>query len=474
MFFSDILIEKIRRTVEAHKMLDGGGRVVVALSGGADSMTLLSVLLRLKDELGITVEAAHVNHCLRGAESDGDERFVRETCEKLGVKLSVLRADIRAEAEKSGDGLELCGRRVRYEFFESICAEKTGAQVTKKTKIATAHTKSDSLETTLFNLTRGTGLRGLCGVPAVRGAHLIRPLIDCARFEIERYCAENGIEYVTDSTNGDNAYARNLLRNTVVPRLREINPSVEEAAARCMRSLRDDADFLDSCAADLAADARTQAGWSAEKLLSAHPAVRSRAVLALLNAHMSSPQSVHVALVTDILRAGGAVTLGAETAAAVKNGELFFKFRATEIMPWEAPFARLGLTELPFGSVETAIIHKSELNRIQKIHKEVLANCLDYDKILINSAHFRSRREGDRLSQANGSCTKTLKKIFNEKKIPPQERRGVVLLADENGVLWVEGYGCDARARITDETRRVLTIKINRGEPEGERSWSGT
>ncbi|MCL2508649.1 MAG: tRNA lysidine(34) synthetase TilS [Oscillospiraceae bacterium] len=449
------MLDKIRGTIKSHAMLTPGDHVIAALSGGADSMTMLSLLCLLKDELGVTLEAAHVNHGLRGAESDGDEMFARKVCESLGVKMSVLRADIRAEAAKTGEGLEECGRRIRYEFFASV---SPGA------KVATAHTKSDCLETALFNFTRGTGIRGLCGIPAVRG-NIIRPLIECTRAEIEHYCRENGIEYVTDSTNKDDAYARNRIRHMVVPRLKEINPSVEEAAYRCMRSFRRDDDFLELCTEKLLSEAKTENGWSAEILSSAHGAVRSRAVLALLKTRMSEPpQTVHTELVTDILRTGGAVQLDGVTTAAVKNGVLFFKERERLIEPWAVRFSLCENTDLPVGTAKTSIINKNELNNLQKIHKEVLANCLDCDKITFGELLFRSRREGDKLRQASGGCTKTLKKLLNEKKIPPARRDGVVLLADESGVLWVEGYGCDERVRITDDTRRVLMIDVLRRE----------
>ena len=174
-------------------------RVVAAVSGGSDSMAMLTALNMLKAEYGFTLCAAHVNHCLRGNDADSDEAFVCEKCREMGVELYVKKADVRRLAAEKGIGLEECGRQVRYEFFESL-----GDDVI----IATAHNLSDKTETFLFNFSRGSALRGLCSIPAVRG-NVVRPLIDCSKAEILEFCEKNGIEYVTDATNSDVDYSRN-------------------------------------------------------------------------------------------------------------------------------------------------------------------------------------------------------------------------------------------------------------------------
>ena len=445
------MVCKVLSDIRRYDMLCSGDSVLVALSGGADSMSLLSVLLNLKDELGIAVSAAHVNHGLRGAEADGDEAFVKNVCEKLGVKLHTLRYDVAAEAVRTGEGTEACGRRIRYDFFDSI----EGV-----TKIATAHTLSDNLETVLFNLTRGSGLNGLCGIPPVRGK-IIRPLIGCTRAEVEAYCAENAIRYVTDKTNLENGYNRNKIRNLVIPHLKGINPSVEAAVGRCAESLTEDESFLSSCAAELIEAAAADNGYSAEKLLTAHPAVRKRAIRLLLRERMSEkPQKLHIDLINSALMSGGAVQTQDSVIAVVKDGLLSFAKEDEALAPWRAEIHgdRVGF---PYGIIKIRKINISELNKTQKICKQVLANCLDYDKITIKS-FFRSRLEGDKICQPGGGCTKTLKKLFNEKKIPAEKRNGVVILADDSGVLWVEGYGCDRRAMITDATRTVMMIGVER------------
>ena len=226
------MLDTVKRTIFDYMMLETGENVLVALSGGADSAALL---LSLR-ELGYPVRAFHLNHCLRGAESDRDEAFCRRLCEKLGVELTVERVDIAAAAGDSA--VEETARRIRYARLEHAAH---GA------KIAVAHNADDNLETMLFHLVRGTGAKGLMGIPPVRG-RIIRPLIEVERREIEAFLRERGQDFVTDSTNADTAYTRNRLRQEVVPVLRELNPQAAQAAARLSRQLRQDETCLQSYA----------------------------------------------------------------------------------------------------------------------------------------------------------------------------------------------------------------------------------
>ena len=231
---------KIHEAIKRYNMIRRGDRILAALSGGADSVTLLHYLFIYKDILGITVEAAHVNHMLRGKEADRDELFCRSLCEDMGIKLHVKRADVRKIAKDKGLSEELCGRNIRYEFFDEI-VNNSGM------KIATAHTLSDSIETMIFNLARGTGLKGLCGIPPVR-KNIIRPLINCYRSDIENYCKEHNLDYVTDSTNLEDDYSRNFIRHNILPQLKNINIEADKAIGRTIGWLRDDENYLSSMA----------------------------------------------------------------------------------------------------------------------------------------------------------------------------------------------------------------------------------
>ena len=229
----DLVLEAIK----SFSLLKKGQNVTVALSGGADSVALLNVLLSLKDELGITVDAAHLNHMIRGAEADRDESFVRDLCRKLGVKLYVERIDIPRFAKENSMSLELAAREKRYAFLKNV----------SNGLVATAHTASDNLETLIFNITRGSGLEGLSAIPPKRDI-FIRPLLLCTRQDIEKHCEQNNISYVTDSTNLQDEYTRNKIRHNVVPILKTINPSVENSVIRLTEILRENVNLIDSLA----------------------------------------------------------------------------------------------------------------------------------------------------------------------------------------------------------------------------------
>ena len=227
-------------------MINKGDTVIAAVSGGADSVALLYVLYSLKDELGFSLAACHVNHNLRGEESDSDERFVRRMCRFLDIPLYTASIKVNDLRQKH-DSLEECARRLRYEFFDSISKGKL---------IATAHTASDNCETILINMVRGTALSGICGIPAKRD-NIIRPLLYNTREDIELYCSENCLDYVTDSTNLSDDYTRNKIRHKVVPLLKSINPSLFSAISRLSQSVSDDDRYLDKIASELMEKART-------------------------------------------------------------------------------------------------------------------------------------------------------------------------------------------------------------------------
>ncbi|MCD8036180.1 MAG: tRNA lysidine(34) synthetase TilS, partial [Clostridiales bacterium] len=232
-------------TIKKYNMLQRGDSIVAGLSGGADSCALVHVLAGIREKFGIDVAAVHINHGIRGSEADADEKFAKAFCEGLGVKFIVYHCDVPAEAVRRGLGEEETGRLIRYEKFRET-AEMLGAN-----KIAVAHNLNDRTETFLMNLCRGAGMKGLSGIPAVSG-NIIRPLIECSRESIEKYCAENSIDFRTDSTNLQNEYTRNKIRNVLIPWLKEnINPAADMNIASAAELLREDEAFLEDIAEDV-------------------------------------------------------------------------------------------------------------------------------------------------------------------------------------------------------------------------------
>lgn len=220
--------------IAQYGMLEHGDVVVVGVSGGADSMALLHFLHNCADSFGIHVIAAHFHHGIRGEEADRDQEFVRDFCEKNEIPFVTENADIPLKSRQMQMSTEECARACRYEFLQSVCANA---------KIATAHTNSDSCESFLLNFTRGTGLQGLCGIPAVR-ENIIRPLIFCSSQDTRDYCLENNISWCEDSSNSNDIYARNAVRLHSIPALKGINAQFEINALRCMRILQSDNEYL--------------------------------------------------------------------------------------------------------------------------------------------------------------------------------------------------------------------------------------
>lgn len=444
------MINKVKAVIDKYEMLPRGACVVAAVSGGSDSMALLNILNGIKEEYGFSLCAAHVNHGLRGENAERDERFVERKCRESGIPVHILKADVAELARQTGTGVEECGRNVRYDFFNSL-----GENII----IATAHNQSDRIETFLFNFTRGSALRGLCSIPAKRD-NIIRPLIDCSKEEIVDFCEQNSIEYVTDETNSDVKYSRNRIRHNVITQLREINPSFEKSAGRCIEMLNEDESFLSSLAAELVNSARVKGGFDAQIFANSPRPVTLRALISVCEECVGIiPENRAVEKIFALLLSGGSFNINGGAVVRVRKGILDFPQRIKNI----PEKTELTVGSIRFGglTVQTEIINIDEINNLQKISKQGLEYYLDCDKIH-GKVFLRSREEGDKIKIKTRGCTKTLKKLFNEMAVPPERRNCVAVAADDCGVLFVEGVGCDARAEITPKTEKAFRVRLIR------------
>lgn len=440
---------KIRNSIERYGMLPSGASVVAAVSGGSDSMVLLNVLNLLKDEIGFTLCAAHVNHCLRGEAADSDQRFVEEKCREMGVPVHVLKIDVAAKAKESGESFEECARRIRYEFFNSLGEDMI---------IATAHNLSDKIETFLFNFSRGSTLRGLCSIPSKR-ENIIRPLIDCTKQEILEYCEKNSIEYVTDATNADVAYSRNRIRHNVVKEFTVINGSFEKCAGRCISAISEDEAFLSSLADEYVENSRCPDGFDAVKLSEAPLPLKRRAVIKITEECVGiTPEFRFADAICDMLESQGKLQINGGVTVRVRKGILDFPKEAQEALASEITDGRAKFFD---SVIETQIVNIKEINNLQNISNQGLEYYLDCDKI-IGRLVVRSRQAGDKISLRSRGCTKTLKKLFNELEIFPEKRNSVAVFADEKGVVLVEGAGCDSRVAVNKTTESVLLVRIKK------------
>lgn len=432
--------KSVLTAIERFSLLENTKEVTVALSGGADSMSLLYALFNLKEKLGIALYAAHLNHMIRGDEALRDEEFVKKQCEKLGVPLFYARIDVPAYAKEHKMSTELAAREVRYDFLSRV---SRGA-------VATAHTASDNFETLLFNLTRGSALKGLCGIPPKRGI-FIRPLILCTREDVEAYCEKNGIEYVTDSTNLSDEYTRNKIRHKVIPVLKEINPNSEKTAVRAAAELSEDNLFLEECADKYLSD--NLSGGELDVSLLPKAPILKRAIKKLAEnlAPDLSLDNLHINEIYRICNEGGKTGLPLGYVAEVKRGCLILtKQNAQKCENFKF-------------EVQTERRINDLFTNGEKINNLFLKNSLDCDKIIGKSV-VRTRLAGDSIRLAGRGCTKSLKKLMNELSVPTELRDSLPVIADDEGVIWIYGIGVAQRCAVTKNSRDIMIINASRSK----------
>ena len=449
---------KVISTIRKFNMIEAGDKVLVALSGGSDSMSLLYSLYEIKDEFPFVIEAAHVNHSLRGEESDNDEKFVREVCEKLGIKLHVLRADVAHFADENGLSLEDAGRKIRYDYFSSLCPDG---------KIATAHNLNDRIETFLFNFTRGSGLKGLCSIPPVRG-NVIRPLIECSKDDIISYCEEKCLLFVTDKTNYNVEYSRNRIRHNVIPQLKQINNGFENTALRCIDSLNEDEVFLRDCSLKLIDDSKIKGGYSIEALVSSPLPVLKRALMKIIFDETNA--DIDAECVTAVLNSlneyscngrGMVIQLPLGRFARTRYGMLEFPSEVRKnINPIELSMGKNYFGDFEIDVESTTCDGKQKY--LQKVSEDVSIFYIDCDKISGNLI-ARSRESGDSVTISYRKVTKPLRKLMNEKGISPEIRDSLPVIADDKKLVCAFGCGTESDYEVDKNTSNLLKIEIKRG-----------
>lgn len=440
-------------------------RILLAFSGGADSSALLDMLLRS----GFTVECAHLDHMIRGAEAERDREFCAEVCRERGVPIHTECVDVPASARERGEGLEEAARRERYAFFERVMTAR-GIRL-----LATAHNADDNLETMLMRLTRGCGARGMCGIPPVRGLGggrtVVRPILGVTKAEIHSYCRERGIRFVYDSTNDDVDYSRNRLRARVLPELRRINPAADAAAARLAANLRADCAYLDALAGKFIKENLHDGSLPTAKLAEEASPVSSRVVrLLAADAGCGMPEETHISAVLAALGAHGRkrISLPGGVDAVLADGRLSFARSGTDdgsrVLPDGIYPLREGGNPLPGGfSVTLGDTGTPGGENINIIYKVSTKTHLSADKIK-GALYARPRRAGDRILL--GGMHKSLKKLFCDKKIPSCLRAAIPVICDGEDVIYVPFIGVrdGAEAKYAGSAVSV-TVRLD-GGPE--------
>ena len=407
-------------------LISKGDKIVCAVSGGADSMALLWSLYLLKEEWDLDLSAAHFNHHLRGAESDRDERFVREFCEGYGIPLSVGSAEVKPGKK----GLEAAAREARYAFLRSLPG-----------KIATAHTADDNAETVLMHLVRGTGLKGLGGIMP-RNGNVIRPLLGTTRAQVEELLEEYAVDHITDSSNETDAFLRNRLRRHVMPLLTAENPRLAENLSAMALRLRQDEDAL----AELAA---FDGPISVTTLRTQPPAIRARALEAFLKeSGVKEPEAENIAALdalvfSDKPSAAGDFPGGITIARNYDTLEV----RTEQQIPGETAIST-GET-VRFGGYRITCAPAAEIINTENI----------FTVSPMGAIRIRTRQTGDELRLSGG--TKSLKKRFIDKKIPASLRDRIPVICDDCGILAVGELGAQLDRRATTLPAVTITIVRN-------------
>ena len=446
------ITQKVLRTIRTAMPETEDGRVLVALSGGADSMCLLTALLRL----GYKVEAAHCNFHLRGTHSDNDALFVQRHCQQQNVPLHLTDFDTKYEAELHGESIEMAARRLRYAWFEEVI-QTTGIQI-----LCVAHHLNDNVETTLLNLTRGTGIRGLTGM-AQHHKHIVRPMLTLTRQEVESFLKEQSIEFVTDHTNTDTRFRRNKIRHDVLPLLRSINPSVDQAITDTMQHLLGTA-YLAEYAVNhlrniLCKDVDKGIDIDKTTLLSLPFPTEGRQALLheLLAPYQFSP------VLSDIFagfsKEPGSIFESRDYIATHTAKGLSIRMKPKHCPPLALPFNDTVL--LPNGTLlQTQCLARTEL---PEIPRSADTACLDADKVK-ETLHCRSIQEGDRFRPFGMRGTKLVSDYLTDRKRSRIEKMAACVVCDGSQIVWLIGERPDDRYAITPNTRNILLIKAKKAE----------
>lgn len=456
------LNKKFIKALASYDMLKGTDCLILGLSGGADSVSLLYLLNEYCRKSGLKLYAVHINHGIRGEEAQRDENFCIDICKKNDVTLFVEKIDVPALSNKYGTGLEETARNERYRIFEET-AKKLNADC-----IATAHNADDNCETVLFNMIRGSGTKGLCGIPPKRmlnGIRVIRPLIYCSKDEITDYCRAINVDFCFDSTNSDVDYSRNYIRNKIIPLMKSINPSLCDSIGRMNTSLANDEEYLSREAEKYKEETRL------DVLLSLHSSLLSRVIM---NKFFSlTGESLSYKNVDDVMRLlnkrvnYSSVTLPKGFIAQISGNNLYIANHRVKISDAEDLRYEIKLSageNIIYGN--NASIHlllsptEKEIAEIKNFHKKSTQLSLMLDKICYNSEcalTVRNRKKGDAIRFCG--VTKKLKKLFNEKGIAVETRNSLPIVCLNDKPLWIPYIAYDDSVKEQQKQNCETMIK---------------
>lgn len=467
------IISKIKSYIDDNKLIQNGDTCIIGVSGGADSVCLLNVLSSLKDVYGINLVVVHVNHCIRGAEADGDENYVRQLCDTMQIPFIIYKRDIPAICAKTKETEEECGRRIRYEVFDEV------ASLYNDAKIVVAHHMNDQAETIIFRIARGTGVKGLAGMKP-RFGQIIRPLLCVSRDEIIDYLNNIDLSYRTDSTNEDVLYSRNYIRKELIPDFERINPafiqhisSLSKEAMEVEEYLNEEADELLNRSFDNAIKSGNAGSiynkYDVNPFSEVKPIIRRIAIRRLIEKSGISLKDItrdHILQIEKLLpaRESSRVCLPKKVIVVIEGGYLYVdKDGNSEDIANQEDFCQMveenSIYRLPDGSLlKTRLLSDFDQGCIPT---NPYTKWFDYDKIK-SGLCIRNRLPGDYLVVNEAGDHKKLKEYMINEKIPKSDRDRIPLLADESRIIWVIGHRISADAKVTDNTTTVFECTIEK------------
>ncbi|MFP4192856.1 MAG: tRNA lysidine(34) synthetase TilS [Candidatus Hydrogenedentota bacterium] len=457
---STTLVDQAASTIASHQLLRAGEKVLVACSGGADSVACLSVLR----ELGYALHVVHFNHRTRGAESEADCNLAADLAFRWGLPFHVISRPVLDEAEAAGESFENYARRARYAAFLDI-ARETGCAA-----LATGHHQGDQAETVLMRLLRGSGMRGLAGIPPGRteqGVRIIRPLLDCSREDIKRYLRYWELPWREDASNASNAYTRNRLRHEILPLLRKsFNPSVEEALARTAACLRDDGNLLREQAESLLRRCRrSDHEIDRQAFAQAHPALQRRAIVLLAERYGVTPAFERVE------EARHHLAHGATGASCDVGGQLLLR-NGRRTAEFVAPGSGMqwGVRQpvhLACPGETVAFGKRFRTRWLPRLPAESLKTYCHPGRQVFDAAHVagplivRPRQPGDRFRPFGMEGRRKVKDYLGGLGLTPSQRETQLVLTDGEGILWIVGRAISGDAAAGPHTQTLLEVEVD-------------
>lgn len=450
-----------------NNLINEGDGIVIALSGGPDSMCLLHLLNSVKDELNIKLVAAHINHMIRGEEADADERFCGEECARLGIEFFSKRIDVNKYCAENGLSSETGGREIRYNFFKEVMNKK------QFNKVSTAHNANDQAETILMRIMRGTGLEGLGGIPVKREDIYIRPILFMKREEIEKYCEDNNLKPRIDKTNYERIYNRNKIRLDILPYIKEnFNAEIIESINRMSMLLQEDSEYIkeqvDECFDDFCKK-ENDCYIISKKAFNLNKAIYKRLirkVIKELTGDKYDIEAIHVDHVIELVKGttGKKIDLPKDIVVTNVYGDLKINKRVTENNSEnsiiEIKKEEIDKKDIYFG--EGIISFNVMDNNKEKYNfQNSLIKYVDYDKI-INAIVVRYRKQGDRINPIGLKGTKKLKDIFIDMKIPKDVRDTIPIVQIDDDIAWVVGVKVSDKFKVTQQTKRILKMEYRK------------